>query len=113
MDYIPVCNPDYTWDADGKGKVTVHVKNKGFYHWIAQKLFSRPKVSHIELDKYGSFVWRQMDGARSVFEISKLVEREFGKEAEPVVERLVAYIRILYQNGFIGYMKQKKKQDGQ
>ena len=100
MDFIPVCNPEYTWDADKKGIVTVHVVNKGFYNWIAQKIFKKPRISHIALDKYGSFVWQQMDGKRNVSE-------RFGKDAEPVVERLVKYIQILYQNKFIGYVKQK------
>ena len=45
LDFIPVCNPDYTWDADKKGIVTVHVVNKGFYNRIAQKLFHRPLVT--------------------------------------------------------------------
>ena len=108
MDFIPVCNPAYTWDADKKGNVTVHVVNKGFYNRIAQKVFKRPQVSHIALDKYGSFVWQQMDGKRNVYEISKLVSDRFGKEAEPIVERLVRYIQILYQNKFIGYVKVKK-----
>ncbi len=107
MDFIPACNPLYTWDADKKGRVTVHVVNKGFYNWIAQKVFKRPRISHIVLDEYGSFVWRQMDGTRNVHEISKLVSAQFGKEAEPVVQRLVKYIQILYQNKFIGYVKEK------
>lgn len=108
MDYVPVCNPGYSWDADKKGIVTVHVVNKGFYNWLAQKFFKKPRISHIALDEYGSFVWRQMDGKRSVYEISKLVEAHFGKKAEPVVERLVQFFRILYQNKFIGYVKEKK-----
>ena len=107
MDFIPVCNPEYTWDADKKGIVTVHVVNKGFYNWIAQKIFKKPRISHIALDKYGRFVWQQMDGKRNVYEISRLVSERFGKDAEPVVERLVKYIQILYQNKFIGYVKQK------
>ena len=107
MDYIPVCNPLYTWDADKKGIVTVHVENRGFYNWIAQKVFKRPRTSHIALDKYGSYVWRQMDGKRNVHEISKLVAAQFGEEAEPLIPRLVKYIQILYQNKFIGYVKQK------
>ena len=107
MDFIPVCNPEYTWDADKKGIVTVHVVNTGFYNGIAQKIFKKPRISHIALDKYGSFVWQQMDGKRNVYEISKLVSERFGKDAEPVVERLVKYIQILYQNKFIGYVKQK------
>lgn len=105
MDYIPVCNPLYTWDADKKGIVTVHVENRGFYNWIAQKVFKRPHTSHIALDKYGSYVWRQMDGKRNVHEISKLVAAQFGEEAEPLIPRLVKYIQILYQNKFIGYVK--------
>lgn len=105
MDYIPVCNPLYTWDADKKGIVTVHVENRGFYNWIAQKVFKRPRTSHIALDKYGSYVWRQMDGKRNVHEISKLVAAQFGEEAEPLIPRLVKYIQILYQNKFIGYVK--------
>lgn len=108
MDFIPVGNPLYTWDADKKGIITVHVVNKGFYNWLAQKLFKKPCISHIALDEYGSFVWQQMDGKRNVFEISKLVEEKFGDEAEPIVERLVKYIQILYQNKFIGYVKEKK-----
>lgn len=105
MDYIPVCNPLYTWDADKKGIVTVHVENRGFYNWIAQKVFKPPRPSHIALDKYGSYVWRQMDGKRNVHEISKLVAAQFGEEAEPLIPRLVKYIQILYQNKFIGYVK--------
>lgn len=111
MDFIPCCNPDYTWDVNKKGIVTVHVVNKGFYNWLAQKLFKRPRISHIELDEYGSFVWQQMNGKRTVYEISQLVKKEFGKEAEPVVERLVQYYQILYQNKFIGYVKEKRVVD--
>ena len=107
MDFIPAANPAYTWDADPKGIVTVHVVNKGFYNRLAQKLFKRPRISHIALDAYRSFVWRQMDGKRNVYEISRLVSAQFGKDAEPVVERLVRYIQILYQNQFIGYVKPK------
>ncbi len=108
MDYVPCCNPIYAWDADEKGIVTVHVVNKGFYNWLAQKLFKKPRISHIKLDEYGSFVWKQMDGKRNIFEISKLVKEKFGAEAEPVLDRLVKYFQILYQNKFIGYVKQKK-----
>ena len=107
MDLIPCCNPQHTWDADKKGIVTVHMTNKGFYNWFAQKVFKKTRISHIKLDEYGSFVWQQMDGKRTVYEISGLVKNKFGKEAEPVVERLVKYFQILYQNKFIGYVKSK------
>ncbi len=107
MDFIPCRNPLYAWDMDEAGIVTVHVKNKGFYHLLAQRLFGRPRVSHILLDLYGSFVWQQLDGSKTIFEISGLVQEKFGQDAEPLLERLVEYFRILYRNRFIGYGKER------
>lgn len=107
MDFIPCYNPLFAWDIDKKGIVTVHVVNRGIYNWAAQKLFQKPRISHIKLDEYGSFVWQQMDGARTVYEISGLVKSRFGKDAEPVIERLVRFFQILYQNKLIGYRKEK------
>ena len=74
------------------------MENKGFYNWLAQKLFKRPRFSYIDLDEFGSFVWKQMDGKRTIY----------GDRAEPVVERLVKYFQILYRNHFIGYVTEKK-----
>lgn len=105
IDFIPRCNPLFSWEADQKGMVTVHVVNKGFYHLLAQKLFKRPRISHIKLDEYGSFVWQQMDGQRTIYDISHPVKEKFGKDAEPVLERLVQFFRILYRNKFIVYVK--------
>ncbi len=109
MDFVPVCNPKFTWDADKTGTVTVHVVNYGFFNWLAQKLFKKPRISHIKLDEYGSYVWQQMDGERNVYDISLLVTEHFGKEAEPVVDRLVKFFQILYENKFIGYKKVSSK----
>ena len=108
LDFVPVCNPEYRWDADKKGIVTVHVVNSGFYNRLAQKVFKKPRVSHIALDAYGSFVWRQMDGKRNIYDISQLVAEEFGKDAEPVIERAVKFIQTLYQNKFIGWKHGKE-----
>lgn len=107
LDYVPVCAPGFTWE-ENKGMVTVTMENKGFYNWLAQKLFKKPRFSHIDLDRYGSYVWKQMDGKRTIYDISFLVREHFGKEAEPVEQRLAEYFRILYRNHFIGYVKEKK-----
>lgn len=109
LDYIPICAPEHTWDLDKKKLVVIHVQNKGFYNWLAQKFFKRPKVSHISLDEYGSFVWQQMDGKRTIYDISLLVKERFGNDAEPVYQRLAQFFQILYQNHFIGYCKPKKE----
>lgn len=108
LDFIPVSNPRVTWDIDNSGIVIVHVLNKGFYHFIAQKLFKRPNISHIHLDKYGSFIWQQMDGEKTIYEISMIVQKRFKREIEPLLERLVKMFQILYENKLIGYVKNKK-----
>ena len=89
------------WSADDEGVVTIEVENKGFLKKITQVLFFKPKVSYIHLDKFGSFVWQQIDGERNITAIGDLVEAEFGEEAHPLYERLATYFRILESYGFV------------
>lgn len=107
LDYVPVCVPEHTWDLNEKHLVVIHIENRGFYNRLAQKLFKRPKVSHITLDTFGSFVWKSMDGTRNIYEIGMLVKEEFGPKAEPLFERLVPYFQTMYRNHLIGYCKEK------
>lgn len=103
LDYVPVCAPEHSWDLNEKNLVVIHVENKGFYNRLAQKVFKRPKVSHISLDEYGSFVWQQMDGVRTIYEIGGLVKARYGERAEPLYDRLAKFFKILFENHFIGY----------
>lgn len=101
LDFVPKKNPAFCWELDDDGMVVILIENRGIYNRIAQKLLKKPRVSRITLEKFGSFIWRQIDGTRSVYEISGLVSEEFGEEAEPLIERLVKYLRILQNNRFI------------
>lgn len=103
LDYIPAISRKNTWDVGENGMVTVHMVHRGFYAWIAQTFFHRPRVSHIDLDAMGSFIFPHIDGQRTVGELAQLVKAEFGRDAEPLYERLVKYMQILHNNGFIYY----------
>ena len=103
LNYIPVISEKNSWDADAGGRVTIHMVHRGFYAWIAQKIFHRPRVSHIDLDEMGSFIFRHIDGTRTVGQIAELVKAEFGQQAEPLYDRLVKYMQILRNNGFIRF----------
>ncbi len=105
LDYIPTLSDDYTWDTDEKGRVTVHVVHRGFYAWIAQKMFHRPRVSHIALDAIGSFIYTSIDGTKTVGELALLLKGRFGEKAEPLYDRLIQYLQILRNNRFITYQK--------
>ena len=96
LEFIPAISEKNSWDEDETGKVTIHMVHRGFYAWIAQKFFHRPRVSYIDLDTMGSFIFPLIDGKRTV--------AKFGKDAEPLHERLAKYMQILRNNGFIYYI---------
>ena len=102
LDCIPYINDGNTWD-EKDGMVTVNMVNKGFYHKLAQLVFKTPRVSHIELDEFGSFVWMRIDGKRTVYDISELVKEKFGEKAEPLYERLIKFFVILKNNKFVKF----------
>lgn len=109
LDYVPIISERHDWEADAEGKVTIHMVHRGFYAAIAQRCFHRPRVSHIALDRNGSFVFRCIDGTRTVGQIALAVKSEFGADAEPLYDRLTQYLKILYNNGFI-YFRGKDRQ---
>lgn len=106
LDYIPAISNKVTW-SQKDDIVTVNMYHKGFYAFIAHKFFKRPSVSHIKLDKYGSFIWQQIDGKNTVNDLAISMKEKFGDKAEPLYDRLVTYIRILRNNKFIVYNKEK------
>jgi len=53
------------------------------------------------LDRVGSFVWIHIDGNRTIYDIARLIKDEFKDEVEPLYGRLIQYMNILKNNGFI------------
>lgn len=100
LDYVPHVDPRNTWSAED-GKVTIHMVHRGFYARLAQKVFHTPRVSHIDLDVYGSYLWQQIDGKKTVGQLADDMKARFGKDAEPLYDRLVKYMQILRNNRFI------------
>lgn len=100
LDNIPVqiCQ---RYNEDEEGIVTLEIENKGFANKLAQKLLKKPKISYIHLDNFGSFVWKNIDGGKSIYDIGKDIEREFGDEINPLYERLAKYFQILSSYGFV------------
>ncbi len=89
------------WTADSDGMVTLQVENKGFFCWISQKLFRRPRISYIHLDAFGSFVWQQLDGEKDLLFLGEAVDARFGEAAHPLYPRLAQYVKTLERYGLI------------
>lgn len=109
LDYIPKHNALYEYRTDENGLIEVRVENKGLFNRIAQLFFKRPKVSWIKLPGMGSFIWKQIDGKRDVYQIGQLLKEAYGDEAEPIYERLCTFIKSLHNNCFIVYMNRSKQ----
>ena len=103
LEQIPERNPKLTWKEDESGIVILDMVHQGLFDKIAQGLFATPKVSHIRLEAFGSFIWKQIDGQRDLAEIGALVKAECGDRAEPLYERLAQYFETLAGNHFISY----------
>ncbi|MDO5145898.1 MAG: PqqD family protein [Eubacteriales bacterium] len=107
LDYIPVV--EKKWETLEDGLVEITVENTGFYNTLAQKLFKKPRFSFIKLDKYGSFVWRQIDGNTSIYEIGKILEKKHKEAGMQLYERLSAYFGILEENGYVSFRSDIKR----
>lgn len=105
IDKIPVHPKGIPWSTDENGIVTLEIENKGAMNRIAQKLFKKPKVSYIHLDKTGSFVWPLIDGKKSISDLAADVDAHFGEEAHPLYERLAQFFRVLDSYKFISWVK--------
>ena len=104
--YIPVKNPDIDYETNEKGTITVFIRWEGFFNKIAQKFFHRPKVSSIDLDDYGSFVWGIIDDKKDIYTISQDLDQKF-PNMEKSLSRLIKFLEILKDHHLITYSEKK------
>lgn len=111
LDYIPKHNSLFPYEKTSDGLIEIKMQNKGLVKKITQVILKKPKFTYVKLEQFGSFIWEQIDGKRSVYDIGQLVKEHFGDDAEPVYERLCQYIKSLRTNGFIIYQNLVKEKD--
>lgn len=104
IDNIPKINKK--WELLEDGLVEITVENTGFFNAIAQKVFKKPRYSFIKLDKYGSCVWQQIDGQRTIYEIGQILKSEYKKTADQLYERLSTFFGILERNQYIIFVNE-------
>ena len=91
-----------------EGIVVIDVINQGIHHRIAQKLLHKPKTSHISLDKYGSVLWKAIDGRNTVYDILNIMSDTFPDEKDSMLNRVIAFMQTLKRNNFILVPSRKK-----
>lgn len=101
LDSIPEHSKYMPWHIREDGIVEIDMENKGFYHFLAQKFWKKPRVSHISLEKYGTVVWKNIDGKNTIYDIVQIMEQEFPDEKDRMLDRVVTYMATLQRSRFI------------
>lgn len=108
MDIVYTPSGKLTFEKNEEGLVVLRVENKGFYNTVAQKLFHKPRFSNISLDKYGTVVWKCLDGKHSVNDIVEKMSAAFPDEQDRMLDRTVHFLRILAVNDYIKKVKKEE-----
>lgn len=79
--------------------VTIIEKQDHFIQKLFRKLkFKIPMYKKIELDKYSSFVFLQIDGKKTVEDIGSSLENTYGEDSHPLYERLLVFLNHIEVN---------------
>ncbi len=92
------------FEESGDGLITI-LKPKFKNKMLVKYLMPRVKSPNfkVNLDEFGSFVWKQCDGKRTVEQIGNLLKEKFQDDIEPVYDRLALFIQSLARYRFIEY----------
>ena len=101
LDLIPIRKCEHQLGEDGK--VTILVPK-----------FKNPKVSkfmlgrkspfiYMHLDDIGSFTWLQIDGVKSISDISAALKEHFGESMAQAEQRVNKFMSRLYQERYVTF----------
>lgn len=94
-------NNDVVYKNDGSKIVLVQKQDHKIQNFFRKLKFKIPKESYLTLDEYASYVFKLIDGKRTVQEIGEAVHDKFGDEANPLYERLLVFLNHLESTLFV------------
>jgi hypothetical protein len=107
--YVPVIKHQQ-WENDA-GRVKLHCTIKDpvriFAGWLVKK---SPSIT-LDLDEMGSKAWLLIDGEKSIYEISKEINKDGKDSSEEALRRLVTFVRYLAKKGWITFKGVRSRED--
>ena len=89
----------FPYEVGKDGIVTVLEKQDHKIQCFFRKLrFRIPEYKKTDLDAFGSYVFLQIDGNRTVREIGENLETRYGDQVQPLYERLSLFLNYLSGN---------------
>jgi len=105
LSLIPVRNCEDS--LDNHGNLTLKMpRARNIILFKLIEIFVKSPFIKVKLDKRGAFIWKRCDGKNSVGKICGDLENQFGEEVKPVEERTVIFLKQLYKNRLILFVKE-------
>ena len=77
------------------------VLREEFDDWAV--LFNPDTADAVGINAVGVFIWKLLNGRRSIDEITTEVRDQFENVSETVAREITAFVRNLAEYGFVGY----------
>ena len=100
------------WSRQKANPDLVRILKPRFNSALGKRVGKRLKVKetfNINLDEYGTAVWRLIDGKLTVKEIGEILKTQFDSDVEPLYPRLAAFLRILEGQKVIEFENRRTK----
>ena len=92
-------NENIEYEVNEEGIVTILEKQDHKIQRVFRKLkFKIPMYKKVELDKYGSYIFLQIDGVKTVEELGIKLDEKYGEESHPLYERLLLFLNHIDVN---------------
>lgn len=98
---VPIKNPDVAWEENKSGRIRIKVERNDLLYGTIKKLTGKVRIDKIPLDRYGSFIWRNIDGKHTIGEIKDSLQEQQEEEIEDLEQRIFNYFEVLKKHQFI------------
>ena len=75
-----------------------------FGRLLQPRLSEAKKYITVPLEARGTFLWRMMDGQRTVADLVQAFEEQHPEDDENAAKRISMYLHAMYDNKFINYL---------
>ena len=95
LDLTPIRDAEWIEDEES-GNIWIQVKKfkRPFWERFYTRLGAKDHID-VKMDEYGSWVWRAIDGEKTVREIGNALAKEYKEKVEPVHPRVCQLMEIL------------------
>jgi len=104
LESVPRLNAGVHWEELDTGELLVTYERdaRGLKRVLARLLVA-PRTAQVVLDKIGSRVVKQIDGAKTVADLVGFVSEEFKLSRKEAEVALLKYLALLGKRNFVGF----------